>query len=90
MAPHMNFFTADAFAQVERLEKTGWPREQAVAIVQSQHELFEHAVVNTLATKSYVFALRLEMSDMKSDIIKWVAGMLVVQAAAVSTLVKLL
>ena len=86
----MSSFTLDTLAQVERLEKTGLPREQAVAIVQSQHELFENAVVNTLATKSDVLALRIEMSDMKSDIIKWVAGMLVVQAAAVSTLVKLL
>ena len=86
----MSSFTLDTLAQVESLEKTGLPREQAVAIVQSQHELFENAVVNTLATKSDVLALRLEMSDMKADIIKWVAGMLVVQAAAVPTLVKLL
>lgn len=86
----MSSFTLDTLAQVESLEKTGLPREQAVAIVQSQQEVFENAVVNTLATKSDVLALRLEMSDMKADIIKWVAGMLVVQAAAVSTIVKLL
>jgi len=69
-------------------------REQAVAIVQGQHEVFEHAVINTLATKSDLpdlrAALRHEMSDMKVDIINWVAGMLVAQAAVVSTLVKLL
>ena len=156
----MNFFTAEAFAQVERLEKTGLPREQAVAIVQSQHEVLEHAATNVLATKSDLSEcvaklqadiglshselkadmgslrselqtdmaslrtelqaemgslrselhadmaslrsdlkvdmtsmraeLRHEMIDIKSDIIKWVAGMLVAQAAVVSTLVKLL
>ena len=101
----MNFFTADAFSQVERLEKTGLLREQAVAIVQSQHEVLEHAAINVLATKtdlseciaklqvdmaSMRAELRHEMIDSKSDIIKWVAGMLVAQAAVVSTLVKLL
>ena len=79
----MNFFATNTLAQVERLEQTGLPREQAVAIVQSQQEVFEHAVINTLATKS-------DLSEIKVDIIKWVAGMLVAQAAVVSTLVKLL
>lgn len=79
----MNFFSINTLAQVERLEKTGLPRDQAVAIVQSQQEVFEHAVSNTLATKS-------DLAENKVDIIKWVAGMLVAQAAVVSTLVKLL
>ena len=79
----MSSFTLDTLAQVERLEKTGLPREQAVAIVQSQHEVFEHAASNTLATKS-------DLAENKVDIIKWVAGMLVAQAAAVSALVKLI
>jgi hypothetical protein len=39
--------------------------------------------INTLATKP-------DLAENKVDIIKWVAGMLVVQAAAVSALVKLL
>ena len=79
----MNFFATNTLAQVERLEQTGLPREQAVAILQSQQELFEHAVINTLATKS-------DLSEIKVDIIKWVAGMLVAQAAVVSALVKLI
>ena len=79
----MYFFFVNTLAQVERLEKTGLPREQAVAIVQSQHEVFEYAASNTLATKS-------DLAENKVDIIKWVAGMLVAQAAAVSALVKLI
>ena len=79
----MNFFATNTLARVERLEQTGLPREQAVAIVQSQQEVFEHAVINTLATKS-------DLSEIKVDIIKWVAGMLVAQAAVVSALVKLI
>jgi len=79
----MNFFATNTLARVERLEQTGLPREQAVAIVQSQQEVFEHAVINTLATKS-------DLSEIKVDIIKWVAGMLVAQAAVVSSLVKLI
>lgn len=90
----MSILHFNTLTQVDRLEKVGLRREQAEAIVQNQQEMYEHAVLNTLATKSDLSELgahlRLEMSDMKTDIIKWVAGMLVAQAAVVSTLVKLL
>ena len=46
-------------------------------------------MLNTLATKSDVSALRLDMADSKLDIVKWVAGMLIAQAALVAALVKL-
>ncbi|MEA3227846.1 MAG: DUF1640 domain-containing protein [Campylobacterota bacterium] len=35
-------------------------------------------------------ATKYDLSDMKTELIKWVAGMLVAQAAVVATLVKLL
>jgi len=35
-------------------------------------------------------ATKYDLSDMKTELIKWVAGMLVAQAAIVATLVKLL
>ncbi|MEA2099179.1 MAG: DUF1640 domain-containing protein [Campylobacterota bacterium] len=37
-----------------------------------------------------VLATKYDLSDMKTELIKWVAGMLVAQAAIVATLVKLL
>jgi hypothetical protein len=97
----MSAFNFDSLAQVLRLEKVGFPREQSVAIVQSQQEMFEHAAVHTLATKSDLVGLRLEMSELraelrqvmvetKTDIIKWVTGLMLAQAAVVSALVKLL
>jgi hypothetical protein len=35
-------------------------------------------------------ATKADLADAKTDLIKWVAGMLVAQAAVVATLVKLL
>lgn len=47
-----------------------------------------------LATKTDLVELRMatkaDLADAKTDLIKWVAGMLVAQAAVVATLVKLL
>jgi hypothetical protein len=93
----MSALSFDTFAQVERLEKAGLPREQAAAIVQSQKEVLEQALderTQQLVTKDHFDArmadLRAELVHTKTDLIKWVAGMLVAQAAVVATLVKLL
>ncbi len=50
-------------------------------------EVFSDVIEKELATKSDIKELE---SRLKADIIKWVAGMLVAQAAIVATLVKLL
>lgn len=85
----MRTIQVDMLTQVDFLEKSGLPHEQAVAVVQCQQAVFENAMLNTLATKSDVSALRLDMADSKLDIVKWVAGMLIAQAALVAALVKL-
>ena len=50
--------------------------------------------MTVLATKSDLGALELritkQLSDTRADIIKWVAGMLIAQAAIIAALVKLL
>jgi hypothetical protein len=43
-----------------------------------------------LATKQDISDLRMELRDMKVDLMKWMAGMLIAQAALIATLVKIL
>ena len=44
--------------------------------------------IDTLSVEE--LATKYDLQLMKSDLVKWVAGMLIVQAAIVATLVKLL
>lgn len=57
-------------------------------------EVFKETIDEQLATKTDLAILKSELettiSKTKAEIIKWVAGMLVAQAAIVATLVKLL
>lgn len=62
---------------------TGFTQQQAEA----QAEALAEIVNEQLVSRQY---LDLRLSEMKSDMIKWVDGMLVAQAAIVATLVKLL
>jgi len=67
----------------KKQEAAGLPVAQAEAI----SEAFRDATGEELVTKDYLNA-RLESA--KNDIIKWVAGMLIAQAALIAALVKLL
>jgi hypothetical protein len=69
---------------VERLEAAGVPEEHAKAEVEALAEaLGETISVRDLATKA-------DLQAQKADIIKWVAGLLIAQAAWVAALIKLL
>ncbi len=86
--------TFDTHAYIKRLKSVGFTEEQA----EVQAETFAEIIEERLATKQDLKALELTMKNdlerglasVKSEIIKWVAGMLVAQAAIVATLVKLL
>lgn len=81
---HMTTITFDTLKFVERLKAAGVPEEQAKAEVEALSEaLSETIAVRELATKT-------DLEAMKSDLIKWMAGLLLAQAAVVATLVKLL
>ncbi len=93
----MSSITFDTFENVKRLKAVGFTEEQAV----EQTKIISELVENRLATKqdlkelemslkSDIVKLEKEIVSVKSEIIKWVAGMLVAQAAIVATLVKLL
>ena len=71
--------TFDTLAYAKKLKAAGVPDEQA----EVQAEALKDIVNTELMTKR-------DLTEAKIEIIKWVAGMLVAQAAIVATLVKLL
>jgi len=48
------------------------------------------AELKSLATKDDISQVRIEISDAKADIIKWMAGLMLAQAGLVAALVKLI
>lgn len=76
--------TFDTLKFVDRLKASGIREEQARALAQAQRDAFAETIqISKLATKK-------DIERAKSDIIKWVAGLLIAQAALTAALVKLL
>ena len=73
----------DTLAYAKKLIEVGVPAKQA----EVQAETLADLVNEQIVSRQY---LDLRLSETKADIIKWVAAMLVAQAAIVATLVKLL
>jgi hypothetical protein len=83
MVIHMATVTFDTLKFVEKLEKAGVPREQAIAIAEAQKDAFAEAMDTQLATKS-------DLMEMESRLIKWSIGLALGQVAIIAALVKLL
>ena len=88
----MSAITFDTLKYANRLKAAGMdPRraeEQAEALADA---LTEHTQLTTTTDLAELrMATKADLADAKTDLIKWVAGMLVAQAAVVATLVKLL
>ncbi len=92
--------TFDTLKFVECLKEHDFTEEQAKGLSEAFKEA-QNSSIQDLATKGDVrelkhemkeleTSLKLEMTNTKADILKWIAGMLVAQAAIVATLVKLL
>lgn len=82
--------TLDTLSMYERLKAANLDEKAAREISELFKENTDHLIEKQkeeLATKN---DLNMSLQSMKADIIKWVAGMLVAQAAIVATLVKLL
>jgi len=79
----MTAVTFDTLKFAKKLEAAGLPTPQAEAIA----DAFREATSEELVTRDYLDA-RLEAA--KGDLIKWVAGLLMAQAALIAALVKLL
>lgn len=93
----MTTITFDTLKFVQRLEEAGISREQAEVVVRVIADAQETLVTNqSLDSRLSEMELRLESkidkvtSELKVDLIKWMAGSLIAQAAMIATLVKLL
>ena len=82
--------TFDTLAYTKKLKAAGFNEKQAEALSEAQKESLSDILDTTVATKSDIVRLEKEIANVKSEIIKWVAGMLIVQAGVVAALVKLL
>ncbi len=82
--------TFDTLAYVKRLRSAGVTEEQAEIHAEALAEILEERIATKQDLKELELALKHDLANIKSEIIKWVEGMLVAQAAIVATLVKLL
>jgi hypothetical protein len=82
--------TFDTLAYVKKLRSAGVPEKQAEIQAETFAEILEERVATKQDLKELELALKHDLANIKAEIIKWVAGMLVAQAAIVATLVKLL
>lgn len=84
----MAALTFDTLKYSKRLEAAGIPTKAAEAQAEILSETLSIALsTNDLATNSHVEKV---VADAKADIIKWLAALMVAQAAAIAALVKLL
>ncbi|MFH1952936.1 MAG: DUF1640 domain-containing protein [Pseudomonadota bacterium] len=86
----MAALTFDTLAYAKKLKAAGFTEEQAEVQAQAFAEIIEERLATKQDLKELELAMRRDLAAVKSEIIKWVAGMLVAQAAIVATLVKLL
>ena len=86
----MTAVTFDTLKLAKKLEAAGLSTPQAEAIA----DAFRDATSDQLVTRDYLDArlegIKSSIEAAKGDLIKWVAGLLIAQAALVATLVKLL
>ena len=84
----------DTLAYAKKLIAAGVPVKQAEVQAETFAEIIDESIATKRDLKEMETILRRDIKELESritaNIIKWVAGMLVAQAAIVATLVKLL
>jgi hypothetical protein len=80
--------TFDTHKFINTLKAAGFQEQQAEAVA----EAFKQAQSDQQpVTREYLdYRLKADLADLKLDLIKWVTGALIAQAAVIATLVKLL
>ena len=89
----MTTITFDMLEMVGKLKVAGFDQKQAEAVVRLITEAQNTLVsTSTLDSRLKETELRLEakINEVKYDMVKWIAGMLLAQAGLVAALVKLL
>lgn len=89
----MSTVTFDTLELVARLKTAGFQQEQAEAVVRAIAEAHDSIVSREyldMSIKNLESRLEVKISDVKSEMIKWFAGMMLAQAGLIAALVKLL
>lgn len=86
----MKSIVFDTHLYVKKLKAAGFTEEQAKVQADALAEIVEDKLATKADLKELEINLRKELTEIKADIIKWVAGMLVAQALIIAALVKLL
>lgn len=89
----MNALTFDTHFFVKKLIKDGVPEKQAESIVEFVREIRE-ADLNDIATKGDIKELKSDLRELEfrleASLIKWMIGLLFVQAGLIVTFIKFL
>jgi hypothetical protein len=88
MEKQMTTVTFDTHTFIRRLETAGFTREQAEALADAFRGALEDQ--KPMARDCLDYGLKTDLARMKADLIQWMTGALIVQAAVIATLVKLL
>lgn len=83
----MSTITFDTYKFVRKLRDAGFDERQAEAVANAFYDATTD--VAPVTREYFDVKLKAEIEAAKSDIIKWVAGLLIAQAALVATLVRL-
>lgn len=80
--------TFDTHEFIQTLKTANFTEPQAEAIARAYRVAHE---AQELVTKEYLdYRLRVDIAELKTDLIKWMTGALIAQAAVIAALVKLL
>lgn len=80
----------DTLSFAKKLKSAGFTEQQAEIQAEALAEIIENNLATKRDLKELETRLLVSIAELKADMIKWVAGMLVAQAALVAALVKLL
>ena len=83
----MATITFDTLKFVRTLKDAGVPENQAEAFKEAQSDA---ELATKYDMKELVLRLEAKINEVKYDMVKWIAGMLIAQAGLVAALVKLL
>ena len=82
----MSTITFDTLNFAKKLKEAGFSDQQA----EIQAQALVQALAEHLERQKEELATKRDLAEAKSDIVKWVAGLLLAQAAIIAALVKLL
>lgn len=86
----MTVLTFDKLAYIDRLKAAGIPEENARAHADGLDVALREQVATKVDLQESRVAMKADLADMKSDILKWMVGTMFVQTGLIMAVVKFL